>query len=240
MQEDLQYLLELSAVDKKVYELKLTKKDLPVRIQTLKDDIEREKTNAEKTNAAIAETKAKIAENQDMAVVEQTALTESNHRLEAISTNREYDAVHLEIATHKRNIDNAQANVIHFQQILENLLKEKEAADVAYKTVLDANGPELNRLTEELNGIEDKMASETAKAEAPRNKINKKVLAVYDRVVKRRGNPNVIAAINRTQKACLVCNRTQTPQRVIEISKKNALLTCESCGSILVWKEDMV
>jgi len=50
----------------------------------------------------------------------------------------------------------------------------------------------------------------------------------------------VIAAINRTQKACLVCNRTQTPQRVIEISKKNALLTCESCGSILVWKEDMV
>jgi predicted nucleic acid-binding Zn-ribbon protein len=64
------------------------------------------------------------------------------------------------------------------------------------------------------------------------------VLAVYDRVVKRRGNPNVISPINRSQKACLVCNRTQTPQRVIEISKKNALLTCESCGSILVWKED--
>jgi len=96
MQEDLQYLLELSAVDKRSNELKLTKKDLPVRIQTLKDDIEREKTNAEKTSAAITETKAQIAQNQDMAVVEQAALTESNHRLEAISTNREYDAVHLE------------------------------------------------------------------------------------------------------------------------------------------------
>ena len=238
MQEDLQYLLELSAVDKKVYELKLTKKDLPVRIQTLKDDIEREKGNAEKTDAAIAETKIKITENQDLSVQEQANLTESNKRLEAISTNREYDAVHLEIATHKRNIDNSQANVIHFQQILENLLKEKEASDTAYKTVMDANGPELNKLIEELNGIEDKMAAETSKADAPRDKINKKVLAVYDRVVKRRGNPNVIAAINRNQKACLVCNRTQTPQRVIEISKKNSLLTCESCGSILVWKQD--
>lgn len=238
MQEDLQYLLELSAVDKKVYELKLTKKDLPVRIQTLKDDIEREKANAEKTDAAIAETKAEIVKNQDLSVQEQTNLTESNKRLDAISTNREYDAVHLEIATHKRNIDNSQANVIHFQQILENLLKEKEAVDAAYKAVLDANGPELNKLSEELNGIEDKMASELAKADAPRNKINKKILAVYDRVVKRRGNPNVIAAINRNQKACLVCNRTQTPQRVIEISKKSSLLTCESCGSILVWKED--
>jgi uncharacterized protein len=238
MQEDLQYLLELSAVDKKVYELKLTKKDLPVRIQTLKEEIEREKANAEKLDQAITETQAKIKENQEMSVQEQTNLTESNKRLDAISTNREYDAVHLEIATHKRNIDNAQANVIHFQQILENLLKDKESTDAAYKAVLDKNGPELSKLTEELNGIEDKMASETAKAEAPREKINKKVLAVYDRVVKRRGNPNVIAAINRNQKACLVCNRTQTPQRVIEISKKNSLLTCESCGSILVWKED--
>lgn len=238
MQEDLQYLLELSAVDKKVYELKLTKKDLPVRIQTLKEEIEREKANAEKTDQSIVETQEKIKENQEISVQEQSNLTESNKRLEAISTNREYDAVHLEIATHKRNIDNAQANVIHFQQILENLLKEKEAADTAYKAVLDKNGPELSKLTEELNGIEDRMATEMSKADAPRNKINKKILAVYDRVVKRRGNPNVIAAINRNQKACLVCNRTQTPQRVIEISKKNSLLTCESCGSILVWKED--
>lgn len=238
MQEDLQYLLELSAVDKKVYELKLTKKDLPVRIQNLKEEIEREKANAEKLDQSISETQAKIKENQELSVQEQTNLTESNKRLDAISTNREYDAVHLEIATHKRNIDNSQANVIHFQQILENLLKDKEATDAAYKTVLDKNGPELSKLTEELNGIEDRMASETSKAEAPREKINKKVLAVYDRVVKRRGNPNVIAAINRNQKACLVCNRTQTPQRVIEISKRNSLLTCESCGSILVWKED--
>ena len=238
MQEDLQYLLNLSAVDKKVHELKLTKKDLPVRIQTLKDEIEREKNNLDKVNLSITETKAKIEENQEIVVLEQASLGESNKRLDNISTNREYDAVHLEIATHKRNIDNGQANVIHYQQILENLVKEKEAVEAEYKKVLEANQPELNKLVDELGGIEDRIAEEISKAEAPREKINKKVLSVYDRVVKRRGNPNVIAAINRTQKACMVCNRTQTPQRVIEISKKNSLLTCESCGSILVWKED--
>lgn len=238
MQEDLQYLLELSSVDKKVHELKLMKKDLPVRIQTLKDGIEREKANLDRVNAAITDTKSKIAENQDLGTIEQTALTTSNQRLEAISTNREYDAVHSEIATHKKNIDVSQANVIHFQQILENLLKEKETVEADYKKVLEVNEPELIKLTEELNGIEDKVAQEASKSDAPRNRINKKVLSVYDRVVKRRGNPNVIAAINRDQKACLVCNRTQTPQRIIEISKKNNLLTCESCGSILLWKED--
>ncbi len=238
MQEDLQYLLDLSAVDKKVYELKLTKKDLPLRIETLKEDIEREKTKLEGTNQAIAETRTLMQENQDICVVEQTSLTLSNRRLEAITTNREYDAVHLEIATHKRNIDSAQANVIHHQQMLENLLKEKEEVEATYKQILEANEPELNKLVEELGGIEDRIAEEFSKSEAPRSMINKKVLSVYDRVVNRRGTPNVIAAINRNQKACLVCNRTQTPQRIIEISKKNAMLTCESCGSILVWKED--
>lgn len=238
MQEDLQYLLELSAVDKKVHELKLMKKDLPVRIQTLKEGIEREKANLDRVNQAITETKSKITENQDLGTQEASALTESNRRLEAISTNREYDAVHSEIATHKRNIDVSQANVIHFQQVLENLMREKEAVEAEYKRVVEANEPELAKLTEELNGIEDKVAQEAAKAEGPRGRINKRVLSVYDRVVNRRGNPNVIAAINRDQKACLVCNRTQTPQRLIEISKKNTLLTCESCGSILVWKED--
>lgn len=238
MQEDLQYLLELSSVDKKVHELKLMKKDLPVRIQTLKDGIEREKANLDRVNQAITETKAKISENQDLGALEQTALTTSNQRLEAISTNREYDAVHSEIATHKKNIDVSQANVIHYQQILENLLKDKEAIEAEYKKVVDANEPELAKLTEELNGIEDKVAEEQTRSEAPRTRINKRVLSVYDRVVSRRGNPNVIAAINRDQKACLVCNRTQTPQRLIEVSKKNNLLTCESCGSILIWKED--
>ncbi len=238
MQEDLQFLLDLSKVDKKVHELKLTKKDLPLRISNLKEDIEREKTKLEGTSQAIAETKAKIQENQDILTEEQTSLNESNRRLEAITTNREYDAVHLEIATHKRNIDSAQANIIHHQQMLENLLKDREEVEAVYKSVMETHEPELNTLEAELGGIEDRIAEEASMANEPREKIAKKVLSVYDRVVTRRGNPNVISLINRSQKACLVCNRTQTPQRIIEISKKNALLTCESCGSILIWKED--
>jgi uncharacterized Zn finger protein len=37
-----------------------------------------------------------------------------------------------------------------------------------------------------------------------------------------------------------VCSRNHTSQRVIEVSKRRQLLTCESCGSLLVWREDDV
>jgi len=44
--------------------------------------------------------------------------------------------------------------------------------------------------------------------------------------------------VNRTHKHCDVCSRTQTPQRITEVGRKNSLLTCESCGSILVSREE--
>ncbi len=237
MQEDIQYLLQLSAVDKKVYELKQTKKDLPLRVQTLRETIDREKANLERIQNAIRDTQAKVAENQDAIAAETDALQESNQRLNNITTNREYDAVHLEISTHKKNVDSAQANILHFQQMLENLQKESAEAETECRNVLEANEPELNRLIEELNGIEDRIAEQAKLCDEPRSKIGKKVLAMYDRVVQRRGTPNVIAAVNHSHRFCDVCSRTQTPQRIIEIGKKTSLLTCESCGSLLVWRE---
>jgi uncharacterized protein len=240
MQEDLKHLLELSTVDKKVYELKQTKKDLPLRVQALKDSIGREKANLDRLQAGITDTEVKIKESQDAEVTETQALQESNKRLDNISTNREYDAIHLEIAAHKKNIGAAQANVLHYQQTLENLRKDLSQVEAEYLKVREANEPELERLTVELNGIEDRIADEAKLSAGPRSRISKKVLSMYDRVVLRRGTPHVIAAVNHTHRFCDVCSRTQTPQRIIEIAKKNALLTCESCGSIMVWREEVI
>ena len=82
------------------------------------------------------------------------------------------------------------------------------------------------------------LADEAKLAAEPRAKISKKVLTLYDRIVQRRNTPFIIAAVNHSHKFCDVCSRSQTPQRIIEVGKKNSLLTCESCGSLLVWRDD--
>ena len=51
IEEDLQNLLRLWAVDKKVFELKQTRRDLPQRIQALRDAIQRERAAADKARA---------------------------------------------------------------------------------------------------------------------------------------------------------------------------------------------
>ncbi len=240
IEEDLKHLLRLSAVDKKVFELKQTRRDLPQRIQALHDRIGRERAAADKLRAEIARAETQIRESQEASAAEAAALEDSSKRLDAITTNREYDAVHLEIAAHRKNIDAAQARILHLQQVIENLRKEAEEAEAAFQAVSAEVGPELETLTAELGGIEDRIAEEAAKAAEPRSRIDKRVLSVYDRTVQRRGTPHVIALVNHKHRACDVCNRNQTPQRVIEVGKKRQLLLCEGCGSLLVWREDDV
>jgi predicted nucleic acid-binding Zn-ribbon protein len=240
IEEDLKNLVRLWTVDKKVFELKQTRRDLPQRIQALRDTIGREQAAAEKLRAEITKAEAQVVESQDTAVTEAAALEDSGRRLGAITTNREYDAVHLEIAAHKKNIDTAQARVLHLQQVIENLRKEAEEAEATHQQVRGEIEPELETLTAELGGIEDRIATEAKKGDEPRAAIGKKTLSVYDRTVQRRGTPHVIALVSHAHKACDICSRNQTSQRVIEVAKKKQLLLCEGCGSLLVWREDDV
>jgi predicted nucleic acid-binding Zn-ribbon protein len=240
IEEDLKNLLRLWTVEKKVFELKQTRRDLPQRIQALRDAIEREKAAADKARAEITRTETQIRESQDAVVTESAALEESGKRLNAITTNREYDAVHLEIAAHKKNIDTAQARVLHLQQVIENLRAEAGEAEAAFEKVRAEIEPELDTLSAELGGIEDRIAGEAKKGDEPRAAIGKKTLSVYDRTVARRGTPHVIALVSHAHRACDICARNQTSQRVIEVAKKKNLLLCEGCGSLLVWREDDV
>jgi hypothetical protein len=238
MQEELKYLLELSDCDKTVYNLRSANVDLPKRINVLKNKIASAKQKLNEVCEAIEQSETKIKDNNDFIVTENQALDSSKLKLDKISTNKEYDAIHTEIATHKRNIEDSQANALHFQQVLENLNNDKQELEEYYSSIETENLPELESLNKELDSLEGKISTELEKGEAPKSKISKKIISVYERVKKRRKTPYVVSVINWNNRVCEVCNRTQPPQRINELNKSNAIINCETCGSILIWKNE--
>ncbi len=236
MRNDLESLLELSIIDKKVFDLKKSNKDLPIKINHLEGEINLAEKALTDLNNSIVEYEEKIVQNKDFTANEQVNLETSNTRLNSISTNKEYDAIHTEIATHKQNIEEAKANTTHYQQILENLKEDKKSVEDNRQTVVDANTPDLTKLKKELSSLESKIQTEFKKSDIPRKTISKKTLSMYDRLTTRRKTPYVIATINFGKKVCTICNRSQPPQKLIEIGKMDSLINCESCGSILIWK----
>ncbi len=237
MKEELNNLLELSDLDKKAYNLRKSNKDLPIKINELKSDIEKAESSLSEINSLIEGSEKKIRENKAFTEDEMKALEASEERLKNISTNKEYDAAHSEIATHRRNIEDAQANTLHYEQVLENLKEDKKAIEENYNAIIKTNNPELEVLEKDLDSLETRISAEVEKSKEPRGKISRKLIGVYDRIKNRRKSPNIISVLNWESGVCTVCNRTQPPQKVNEVSKMDKIVTCETCGSILIWKE---
>jgi len=240
MEEELNYLLQLCEFDKNIYQLKKSNKDLPRKIKSLQDENAGAEKRFNSVAAELAICEAKIKEARTFADEEKERLDSSNHRLENISTNKEYDAVHAEIAAHKKNIEDAQATALHYQQVLENIRSDKEKAEKEFQAILEQNSPELQKLTAELNSLESRIEEERKKSDIPRQKISKKTLSIYERILQRRQTPYIIATVNDKKRTCEICNRTQPAQKLNELSKMHSLQTCETCGSILIWREEEV
>jgi len=234
MKEELNNLLELSDFDKKAYNLRKSNKDLPIKISELKSGIEKAESSLSEINSLIEGSEKKISDNKVFTEEEIKALSNSEERLKNISTNKEYDAAHSEIATHRRNIEDAQANTLHYEQVLENLKEDKKAIEENYNSVIESNNPELDVLLKDLNSLESRISAEVEKSKEPREKISRKLIGVYDRIKTRRKSPNIIAVLNWDSGVCSVCNRTQPSQKVNEVSKMDKIVTCETCGSILI------
>jgi len=67
-----------------------------------------------------------------------------------------------------------------------------------------------------------------------RPKIDKTLLARYDRLA---GSRDGIAVAEVKKNACGACFKSLTPQTVQEARRMDAVLHCESCGRILIWTE---
>ncbi len=240
MKEELNYLLELCGYDKNAYNLRKANKDLPIRINELKTEIQTAEAKLNEISNLVSETEKKIKDSREFTESEIQNLEDSEERLKNISTNKEYDAVHSEIATHKRNIEDSQASAIHFEQVLENLKEDKKAIEEEYNSIIEKNKPELESLSKDLDSLEDRIAIEVSKSEEPRKKVGKRLISVYERMKKRRKSPYIISIINWNSNVCENCNRTQPAQKVNEVSRMDSIITCEGCGSILIWNESEV
>jgi predicted nucleic acid-binding Zn-ribbon protein len=239
MKDDLDLLLELSTLEKRAYDLRKANKDLPVQIEELEGKISAAEGKLQEVNSLIEASEKEVQQNQTFIEDETKALEDSKNRLENISTNKEYDAIHAEIATRKRNIEDAKANTLHFQQVLENIKEDKGEVEKECNEVKEAKTPILAELKEELGQLEGKINQVVEQSNTPRSKIAKKVISVYDRIVQRRSSPYVISILGPNQNVCGICNRTQPPQKINETSKMRSLQMCETCGSLLVWKEEV-
>jgi hypothetical protein len=151
-----------------------------------------------------------------------------------VKTNQEYQAMLHQIQGLKGRRSDTETKILESferedrgQKAVAEAERRVKAEEARLKEGEAALAKEQADLTQAIHSISQDREAVTPSVPSP-------LLSRYDRVAKQRDGVGV-AEIRKG--ACGACFRTLTPQALQEAKRNDSVLTCESCGRILVWTE---
>jgi len=237
MLDDLQHFLELQQLDIEINSLRNSAEEFPQKIAELEGIIanaEQKVANLERKRDEIKQERIDLSQGIEEHKLQ---LEQSQQRLSSIKTNREYDAVHQEIASRNQMMAHAENQLGSIdeeeKQIEESLNESKNELE----QLKESHTPEINELKAKLATIDDSIASVVEKRNVIVPKITKPGMRIYDRILQSRKDGRVVSTININQTHCSVCNVILQRQLINEVRRATKIIRCQQCGSILVWQD---
>jgi len=234
IEKEMEMLLKLQNIDYDLGELDRSKDYLPEMINNMEREMEDTRNALQTSEEELKE--QNLLYNRldiDLATLNQE-LAKFQKQMLAIKTNKEYDALTTEIANRKIRISTTEEEILkiltHVDDLKEKIKQYKQKLEEVEKN----NVTQLVHLREELNSIEDKVKIKKGDRKNITVRIDKKLLATYERGKRGRGEQVVVTIRKR---ACGAWYKGIPPQMIQEIRKGEIIYTCDNCGRILIWTD---
>ena len=236
MRESLANLLKLQEIDKEINALHQSQIDFPNEISSLKTELQnaREQLDAQQQRSEELEKDRRTLERELGAIEED--LKKHQDRLYEVKTNKEYDALQLEIATLHDRKDQHETAILESIETVEEIGKKLREDENYYREIKEERQKRIDELTGQLNSVEKNVRAWERKRSAIEPDVENSPLSMYNRIrsVVRGG----IAIVPVRKGACGGCYRQLSPQRLVEVRRADSILRCENCGRLLVWSDE--
>jgi len=232
---DLMQLIELQKVDNELQALEELKGDLPQRVKRLRDELDAIKQNHENCKKELDEIKRLKLHGDGELKDFQEKQNKYREQLYAVKSNREYDAITLELDAVKEKIDQAETRVLELMEKEQNLAANLQNLDSQLTVLTENLTVNEKELQEKITKTEDDYRLWKKKRQELIVNVKRPVLSTYERIRRVRGK-NTVIEINKY--ACGGCHSAIPPQKAVEIRNMDQLILCESCGRILVYKNE--
>jgi len=233
MSDVLEKLWQLQQLDSEIDLLQKKEKEIPQKIEGLQMTKAEANKRLDNEKKKLLELK-KIAKEQEIDLKAcEDKLNQYSVQLYSAKTNEQYKAFLNEIETQKKlkaeiedkilatleSMENAEKEIRH----LENELMELEKLTESKIASLKKEAEEVKRVREEKEKARASFISQ----------IGPDLLAIYERIRKKKGG---IAVAEVSDERCSACLNPIPPQTVLEISRRQKLYYCDYCGRILYRK----
>jgi len=234
--QQLQVLINVQALDTKIAALESEQARLPRQIEAVQAAVAQARDGVQTLKGRLdqnkKDTRAKEKDLEDAQVKRQ----KSEARLYEVKTNKEYSAVLVEIEEIKQEKAKIEEEVLSLMEMQERLAMEIRDAEASLKTGESQGREEEAQIRQRLAAVETELQGLKGERESLSRDLPKDLLADYEKLLRPRGGLAVARVLPVDGGSiCGGCRMTLTPQCLQEVKQQSALLNCESCGRFLYW-----
>ncbi len=232
MKRNLQTLVEIQKVDSELMELEAVKGDLPQRLQALHDQLGQLEADFEGKKQELMQATLDRRHWEGEVTRLEALRQKTQDKLYSVTSNREYDAITLEIEETQEKLSEAETRVLELLELEEQLKAEVSELEQQVAEVRQEATAREAELRARIQETEAQVKELTARRQELLEQIPRQIMSQYERVRRGRGGSAVVAIVRG---ACGGCQSMIPPQRRLEVRQMDQLIFCEACGRILVW-----
>ena len=233
MNEQLRLLRELQDVDLELKAIEADKERYPREIQNLDEKLAFETDTFTKRGERIELLERERRQKEGELELEQERMRKAQSKLYEVKTNKEYQALLMEIETLKEINSQREIEILEIMDEIDQLKGEHRTMERELRELGERIGQEKKRLEESLGKVDGALATKKRKRTMVTKKISPELISLYQTLTQRRRTAVVPARFG----TCQGCNMKIPPQMFNEVQRSEAIIVCPSCNRILYWED---
>lgn len=235
VKEQIGVLIELQVLDGEIYALNSEKAMIPSYLSDIEATLESKRTGIKNAEDNLKNLQLKVKEKEISLQQKEEQIKKLQGQLYQLKTNKDYSAMTAEIGGIKA--DNSL--------IEEELIKLIDEVDMAKKKIAEEkelfqqeDGKakiEKDRVNARAKEMEDRLAKLDSERQKIVPKVERQLLAAYERVLKNRDG---LAVVQVEGDSCGGCNMILPPQVINDVKLRIDVVVCGSCSRILYMDEN--
>jgi predicted nucleic acid-binding Zn-ribbon protein len=233
LKEQVALLIELQKLDDEILQEALKKKELPEKIERLREEIRsREAAVLEKRNLAEA-ARQSLKENERELKRLAESLSKGKSRLSEVKTNKEYQAMLKEMDTIAEASEAVEDRILRDYERVDECRRVLEEAEAAWRGFQEMHEGEILEIEREIGKIDLRLEEIQKKHQGAREKIRPELIRRYDMIRQRRNGKAVVSV---WKEVCGGCHVNIPPQLYNNLIRHEEFILCPHCNRILYWE----
>jgi uncharacterized protein len=233
MSPDLQQLIDLQNLETAIEEAKRRIAAHPQRIADADARLAHAKEALETVRQRFKASQEARREQEKEAATFQSRLSKFKDQLSAVKTNREYQAMQLEIETAQKELGIVEERVLERMMEADALSAEIKKAEQTLAAQQKEVEAEKKTLAEELVTVDAALKDATERRHALVTSLPPQLVALFEQVSRVR--KGVAIAIATRDGLCSACHVRLRPQAFQEVRRNDQIIQCPSCNRILYY-----